>query len=1361
MDLASLSDAWAVTVGGSDRLPELSPEQTYTGPLPASLPGASDQVAAGFCFETREAIGEGGQGVVYRVSQRLFERDVAVKVPRGGDEASFRSFMAEAVVTGRLEHPGIVPVHALGVRDNGEVFLAMRLLKGAPWKQRLADGLGQLDHLETLIQVGNAVAYAHSQNIVHCDLKPSNIMVGDYGEVYVLDWGLAVSTGTPDASSWLTHRDQIVSPRGTPAYIAPELALGKGAELGPWTDVYLLGAILFEIVTGRPPHAGRSLVEALMHVASGRNPKLPEQTPPELARICRDALARKPAERPPDAAAFVAQLKDYLRHRESYLLSQRARQELAACQSPTGAQDGKQRVLLYERLAETVARFRQALELSADNRDARGGEAEARALYARTALEQGDLGLAEAQAAQLATAEALQLRSQIARARATLLAEQRQRRRLRRALVASLLVVIAALTLGGVLVARSEAAAALELRTRLARELEAEALAGGMRRAAQRAQLERSVSLDPERFTAWRSLGALALADQDWAAALWALEQARRLESNEQEALYLEALALQGDGQLERASLSFSRLLAEDYRSEQVRRRQAQVCWRLGRISEARSLLHAILLKTPSDTQALRLRIACLGGTPAYRSLEEDRWSLLAVDPTDGTVLAELVRARLERLDVAGLDDLWRELHRRLSSGQEPFFRIQTGQSEALQSQLTDEHPTTVRVRAALSLALFPSPGSRSALASTSEAAGNSPVLREAAQATLLIVAPPDLMRWAERAAQVDQAEGAAQALTLFEQVPGQLFAQPGLLEVLLYARGPVLRGATAMWAARAAIEDPGLAGQAHTALAMLADDPVPWVRRTAALASHAVGLLGAGEGTLEPQAVLLAWRLAAASARGPESLDGAARALLDRGIEQAPSAPLLRERAAWFLARRLEPPARADLEEALRLDPLAHDSQLLALQLRMRTGAGLDELAPLADADPAAARELEQRAAFEAQTGFPALPGPGGSAVLAFDFRQEGRPPLRIAALDRAFDGTLPDARLEPDGLVVEHHSYLRSRFALSEVDRVQVRGPARMHVMVDATLRDSRLGYALFLRNRGIEMRLDDEVSAYTPAPAELTQTELQFDRQGVQLFGDGHPLLTLASAARNRRGTGRFSVGVIRQPDEGGGQLAFLQVQGRLSERTYPREPSAAGALQPLDGSLPLVGGPIPLQTSVPQDLDGLRKQGVELRATGVWQARRNQPQLVGVADVFGDLEIRGRLIFSPAATQSAGLAVRAQVGDRATVRFGIREVPDKPGTTRRTLELNSQRSDRWDVPQFAANWASDTICLVLRREGEFIRGSFGADFSSLQETGSPFYFPMDGGVELCLFARAWEEGEAASARFELVDMAGERE
>ena len=288
-------------------------------------------------------LGVGGMGKVLLAIQRPLQREVAVKTPRNADVNGQLTAeqLREALVTGRLEHPNIVPVHLLGRAEDGAPFFVMKRIEGTPWRELLDEpgALGKLGrrgedplgfHLGVLLEVCNAVSFAHSRGVLHRDLKPDNVMLGSFGEVYVLDWGIAV---TMQADPLLSLASDSRGVCGTPSYMAPEMAEGNGSKLSERTDVFLLGAVLHHILAGRAPHQGTTLLTVLTAAWEAKPPVFGPDVPDELAAICRRAMGRLPEDR----YASVQQLRDavegFLRRRDSLALATEAERRLGTLEA--------------------------------------------------------------------------------------------------------------------------------------------------------------------------------------------------------------------------------------------------------------------------------------------------------------------------------------------------------------------------------------------------------------------------------------------------------------------------------------------------------------------------------------------------------------------------------------------------------------------------------------------------------------------------------------------------------------------------------------------------------------------------------------------------------------------------------------------------------------------------------------------------------------------------------------------------------------------------------------------------------------------------------------------------------------------
>ncbi len=409
-------------------------------------------------YKLMAEIGRGGMGVVYKARQPVFQREIALKTSLQEKDGSF---VSEAVVTAHLEHPNIIPVYDLTTTgDNRRAALAMKLIRGKSWDDLLDPNKpspqGPLtidDHLGIFLSLCNAIAFAHSKSIVHCDIKPENVLVGEFGEVLAVDWGLAVDfSDPPNADLIAPHRSTLTGPCGTPSFMAPEQAHCNIKLIGPATDVYLLGATLFLIFTGRPRHKGGTALHTMLMAAHNAPPDFtPEDDVPEEMRdICRRATATDPADRYPSVAALREAVRDFMSHRESLLIMREAEKILNQCLSPV-YEDLKKRQFeqMYDEFAQAVAGFRQAQLLWSGNELAIGGELKARRSFAESALKSGDLGMARAQIDALPAQDPERLRLL-----GQLQVEQRARARSRRMMMllrVSILVALVIIT-GGALI---------------------------------------------------------------------------------------------------------------------------------------------------------------------------------------------------------------------------------------------------------------------------------------------------------------------------------------------------------------------------------------------------------------------------------------------------------------------------------------------------------------------------------------------------------------------------------------------------------------------------------------------------------------------------------------------------------------------------------------------------------------------------------------------------------------------------------------------------------------------------------------------------------------------------------------------
>ncbi|MBI1314195.1 protein kinase [bacterium] len=393
-------------------------------------------------YEIGHKLGEGGMGAVFQARQGSVDRTVALKMVKGRNVArdAREKFLAEAVVTGALEHPNIIPIYDLGANAEGELFYAMKEVRGVPWRKSI-DTASEDENLDILIKVADAIAFAHSRGVLHRDLKPHNVMIGEFGEVLVMDWGLALpmeAFARPGLA--VTH-----GPAGTPSYMAPEMT-GRSPELlGTCSDVYLLGALLFRCLTGRPPHTARNAFAALQAAADNAI-DWPEGTEAnaDLLAVARRAMATDPSDRYESAIAFQQALRAYRSHAESRRLTESALDEL---QKSTATAD-------YRSFERVTATLEEALHLWPENERARLTLQQARLSYAQTAFNRGDLELAETQL-DLNDDLHTTLLSQVRNARTVREAQTRRLRRLKRTAAGMAAAVFLTVSVAAVLIDRA------------------------------------------------------------------------------------------------------------------------------------------------------------------------------------------------------------------------------------------------------------------------------------------------------------------------------------------------------------------------------------------------------------------------------------------------------------------------------------------------------------------------------------------------------------------------------------------------------------------------------------------------------------------------------------------------------------------------------------------------------------------------------------------------------------------------------------------------------------------------------------------------------------------------------------------
>ena len=388
---ATVKSLWskAITVNSSPdvtiKTTPKNPAVTTTTSISPTLrkltkPGDTDSSTASIDFELGNLLGRGGMGEVYTARQSSLNRQIAIKVMGDSDNKdSVNSFLSEAVVTGSLDHPNIVPVYDLGSTENGSIFYAMKEITGQSWDQAMP--INSLAHnLRIFFSLSDAVAFAHSKGIVHRDIKPENVMLGEFGETLLVDWGIAITT---DKRNRLN-----TSLAGTPTYMAPEMASCNFDKIGPETDIYLLGGVLYEIITGLKPHTGKNIFDTIS--AAMENSIQPSDKSGELIEIAIKAMSTEPADRYATVKELQNSLRLYLKHEKSIIISD-------ACHLRYSNINSDSNNNLYQDLTEIIAGFQQSIQLWHENISAIGGLRDTRLNFITAAIQNEDLTLAKSQ----------------------------------------------------------------------------------------------------------------------------------------------------------------------------------------------------------------------------------------------------------------------------------------------------------------------------------------------------------------------------------------------------------------------------------------------------------------------------------------------------------------------------------------------------------------------------------------------------------------------------------------------------------------------------------------------------------------------------------------------------------------------------------------------------------------------------------------------------------------------------------------------------------------------------------------------------------------------------------------------------
>lgn len=393
--------------------------------LPKLQIATSDESAAPD-LQLRGTLGQGGMGRVLLAEQLALGREVAVKSlrPELRESSALRAILQEAWISGRLEHPNIVPIYALGRDDQDSPLIVMKRVEGVCWtdyihgKVKPSGVSGETPltwHLDILKQVCRAIHYAHSRGIIHRDLKPDNVMIGAFGEVYVLDWGIAVSLQA-DRDGRLPLARDARQLAGTPAYMAPEMTIPEDATASIQTDLYLLGAILHELLTGAPPHQAGNLTATLRRAYVSEPQTYADEVHPELVQIAHTAMAREPKDRYADAEALRQAIITHLTHLDAIALTRQGQLSLARLEALV-LRDQPDPLAVHPLFGACRFAFEQSLRRWEGNEEAARGLHQCLCAMLSFELDQRNLLAAQALIASFDAPDALRLRAlELARA---------------------------------------------------------------------------------------------------------------------------------------------------------------------------------------------------------------------------------------------------------------------------------------------------------------------------------------------------------------------------------------------------------------------------------------------------------------------------------------------------------------------------------------------------------------------------------------------------------------------------------------------------------------------------------------------------------------------------------------------------------------------------------------------------------------------------------------------------------------------------------------------------------------------------------------------------------------------------------
>jgi serine/threonine-protein kinase len=352
----------------------------------------TSSAASGFTVQIKEPIGSGGMANVDAATQNSLKREIALKRPREdrADLHVFISLVREARLMAQLDHPNIPPVHQLAFTKDGQPIIMMKRVQGVSWSTLIHEPWHAYwanhterhlrSHLEILRQVCHALEYAHDKGIIHRDLKSENVMIGDYGEVYLLDWGVAIK---------LDEKGQHQADHfcGTPCFAAPEM-FSATTPLSKYTDVYLLGALLHELLTRNVLHPGKTFDEIIEQVRLSAPYEYSQDVHPALAKIANKATSQKPGNRFQSVKEFREAIEHHLEHYQALELLNATIEKLAMLESLV-EQNERDGFNFHQLAFECRFGFRRVFDIAPDISGSRKGLVRVLELQALYELGQG------------------------------------------------------------------------------------------------------------------------------------------------------------------------------------------------------------------------------------------------------------------------------------------------------------------------------------------------------------------------------------------------------------------------------------------------------------------------------------------------------------------------------------------------------------------------------------------------------------------------------------------------------------------------------------------------------------------------------------------------------------------------------------------------------------------------------------------------------------------------------------------------------------------------------------------------------------------------------------------------------------